>query len=183
MHQKSPFFPKQATGQQVYGKTTPCIPLSLGYKSRHWLGTQSQLSLIIRRLAHCVNNVSCLNNVSFLHLALNPENSFSTHMQRPQQLWIDRFWKLWVYVCLYQATALTMANGEAELAPFSTSPAWNTYGHLWLPSCAMISVLSSCSELGVLFVNRVPNMKRGLRVSGRKLGLGKRTWFAPKPPR
>ena len=35
VYQKTPSFPNQSAGQQVYGKISPSTPLSLGYKNRH----------------------------------------------------------------------------------------------------------------------------------------------------
>ena len=74
---KTPSFPNQSTGQQVYGKTSLLAPLSLGYKNSHdhapgvsspWL-SGSWPTVLTASLASI--------NLSFLHLALNLENSFS----------------------------------------------------------------------------------------------------------
>ena len=65
VYQKIASLPNQPAGQQVYGKTTPHTPLSLGHRNRYIRpDTQSQNSLIIRRKsAHCINSVSCTNKL------------------------------------------------------------------------------------------------------------------------
>ena len=73
---------QQITG---YGKTTPHTPLSLGSKKRYdhvpRVGPPR-----LSGIQPTVLTVSLASlNLSFLHLGLNTENSFSTHVQKPQQ--------------------------------------------------------------------------------------------------
>ena len=90
VYPKTPSFPNQLAAQQVCGKTPPHSPL-FGLKKQTRPCAQSRLSLIIGKSAHYGNSVASVN-LSFLHLGLNPENSFSTHVLFPQQSCLVIWW-------------------------------------------------------------------------------------------
>lgn len=79
MYGKIPSFPKKSASRQVYGKTSPLSPLSLGYKDTYdhepridspWpAGSQSTVLTVFLASIY----------LSFLHPALSLENSFFQH--------------------------------------------------------------------------------------------------------
>ena len=88
--------------QQVYSKTTPHIPLSLGSKSRLDHEPRVGSPWVSGSWPTVLQMSFPLINLSFLHLGLNLENSFCIHVQRPQHLLLQVFprpleaWKAWV---------------------------------------------------------------------------------------